>query len=54
MLDTTLDARVQAFLDKFEAALVAGDLDAAVGMFASRRWKAAARFATCSRIASRV
>ena len=34
MLDTTLDARVQAFLDKFEAALVAGDLDAAVGMFA--------------------
>ena len=35
MLDTTLDARVQVFLDKFEAALVAGDLDATVGMFAS-------------------
>ena len=35
MLDTTLNARVQVFLDKFEAALVAGDLDAAVGMFAS-------------------
>jgi len=34
MLDTTLNARVQVFLDKFEAALVAGDLDAAVGMFA--------------------
>src|ERR1700675_2007232 len=34
MLDTTLDARVQVFLDKFEAALVAGDLDAAVAMFA--------------------
>jgi putative flavoprotein involved in K+ transport len=34
MLDTTLNARVQVFLDKFEAALVAGELDAAVGMFA--------------------
>ena len=34
MLDTTLNVRVQVFLDKFEAALVAGDLDAAVGMFA--------------------
>ena len=34
MLDTTLSARVQVFLDKFEAALAAGDLDAAVGMFA--------------------
>ena len=34
MLDTTLNARVQVFLDKFEAALVTGDLDAAVGMFA--------------------
>jgi putative flavoprotein involved in K+ transport len=34
MLDTTLNARVQVFLDKFEAALVAGDLDAAVAMFA--------------------
>jgi putative flavoprotein involved in K+ transport len=34
MLDTTLNARVQVFLDEFEAALVAGDLDAAVAMFA--------------------
>src|ERR1035437_6071632 len=34
MLDTTLNARVQVFLDKFDAALVAGDLDAAMGMFA--------------------
>ena len=34
MLDTTLNARVQVFLDKFEAALAAGDLDAAVAMFA--------------------
>ena len=34
MLDTTLNARVQVFLDKLEAALVKGDLDAAVGMFA--------------------
>src|SRR6476646_10586383 len=34
MLDTTLNARVQVFLDKFEAALSAGDLDDAVGMFA--------------------
>ena len=34
MLDTTLNARIQVFLDKFDAALAAGDLDAAVGMFA--------------------
>src|ERR1700757_367349 len=34
MLDTMPDVRVQAFLDKFEAALAAGDLDAAVPMFA--------------------
>ena len=34
MLDTTLNARVQVFLDKFEAALAMGDLDATVGMFA--------------------
>ena len=34
MLDTTLNARVQVFLDKLDAALAAGDLDAAVGMFA--------------------
>jgi putative flavoprotein involved in K+ transport len=34
MLDTTLNARVQVFLDKFDAALRAGDLDAAVEMFA--------------------
>ena len=31
MLDTTLNARVQVFLDKFEAALAAGDLDAPAG-----------------------
>src|SRR5512140_1048617 len=34
MLDTTLSARVQVFLDKLDAALAASDLDAAVGMFA--------------------
>jgi putative flavoprotein involved in K+ transport len=34
MLDTTLNARVQVLLDKFEAALAASDLDAAVAMFA--------------------
>ena len=34
MLDTTLNTRVQVLLDKFEAAVVAGDLDAIVGMFA--------------------
>ena len=34
MLDTMLNARVQVFLDKFEAALAAGDLDAAAAMFA--------------------
>src|SRR6201992_1799797 len=34
MLDTTLSARIQSFLDKFDAALAAGDIDAAVGMFA--------------------
>ena len=34
MLDTTLNARIQAFLDQFDAALAAGDIDAAVGMFA--------------------
>ena len=34
MLDTTLNARVKVFLDKFEAALAADDLDAAVEMFA--------------------
>jgi len=33
MLDTTANSRVEAFLGKFEAALTAGDLDAAVGMF---------------------
>ena len=33
MLDTTANTRVEAFLAKFEAALTAGDLDAAVGMF---------------------
>jgi len=35
MLDTTMDARVQAFLDKFGAALTAGDLDAAIDLFAT-------------------
>ena len=34
MLDTTLNARVQILLDKLETALAAGDLDAAVAMFA--------------------
>ena len=34
MLDTTLNARIQVFLDNFDAALAAGDIDAAVGMFA--------------------
>src|ERR1700745_1996756 len=34
MLDTTLNARVQVFLDKFEAALAAGGLDTPPGMFA--------------------
>ena len=34
MLDSTPNSRVQAFLAKFDAALTAGDLDAAVGMFA--------------------
>ena len=34
MLDTTLNTRVQVFLDQFEAALAAGDLDATVAMFA--------------------
>jgi putative flavoprotein involved in K+ transport len=35
MLVTTLNAHVQLFLDRFEAALAAGDLDAAATMFAS-------------------
>ena len=34
MLDTTVDARVQAFLDRFGAALEAGNIAAAVEMFA--------------------
>src|SRR5215212_922625 len=34
MLDTTLNTRVQVFLDQFESALAAGDLDATVAMFA--------------------
>ena len=33
MLDTTLNTRVQVFLDQFEAALAAGDLEASVAMF---------------------
>src|SRR3954465_12905002 len=35
MLDTTLNTRVQVFLDQFEAALAAGDLGAAAAMFAA-------------------
>src|SRR3954467_8130070 len=35
MLDTTLNTRVQVFLDQFEAALAAGDLEATVAMFAA-------------------
>ena len=34
MLDTTANARLQTFLAKFDAALAAGDADAAVEMFA--------------------
>ena len=34
MLDSTPQARAQAFLSKFEAALAAGDAEAAAGMFA--------------------
>ena len=66
MLDTAPTARMTAFLGKFEAALAAGDIDAAAAMFAaesywrisspspgtSRRWKGAIRSATCSPIAS--
>ena len=33
MLDTTPNARMAAFLGKFDAALAAGDVDAAVAMF---------------------
>ena len=33
MLDTAPNARIAAFLGKFDAALAAGDVDAAVGMF---------------------
>jgi putative flavoprotein involved in K+ transport len=35
MLDTTPNARLQSFLAKFDAALAAGDIDAAVAMFAA-------------------
>ncbi|HSU99798.1 MAG TPA: nuclear transport factor 2 family protein, partial [Roseiarcus sp.] len=35
MLDTAPNARMAAFLGKFDAALAAGDIDAAVGMFAA-------------------
>ena len=34
MLDTTLNTRIQNFLDKFDAALAAGNVDAAADMFA--------------------
>ena len=33
MLDTTPNARMAAFLGRFDAALAAGDIDAAVAMF---------------------
>ena len=33
MLDTAPNARMAAFLGKFDAALAAGDVDAAVAMF---------------------
>ena len=35
MLDTAPNARIAAFLGKFEAALAAGDIDAATHMFAA-------------------
>ena len=38
MLDTTPNARVTAFLGKFDAALAAGDIDAAVAMFAAESY----------------
>ena len=33
MLDTTPNARLEAFLAKFDAALAVGDIDAVAGMF---------------------
>jgi putative flavoprotein involved in K+ transport len=33
MLDTTPNARLEAFLAKLDAALAAGDIDAVAGMF---------------------
>ena len=61
MLDSTLAAKAQAFLDRFEEALAKPDIDAAVALFAedcywrdlvsftwtSRRWRGATPSATC-------
>jgi putative flavoprotein involved in K+ transport len=38
MLDTTPNARIKVFLDKFDAALAAGDVDAAAGLFAKESY----------------
>src|SRR5208282_6494689 len=38
MLDTTANARLQTILARFDAALAAGDVDAAVGMFAGESY----------------
>ena len=38
MLDTAPNARVTAFLGKFDAALAAGDIDAAVAMFGAESY----------------
>ncbi len=38
LLDTTPNARLQAFLAKFDAALAVADIDAAVGMFAAESY----------------
>ena len=46
MLDTAPNARVEAFLSKFGAALAAGDVDAAADMFAKERyWRDLVAFA---------
>ena len=38
MLDTAPNARMAAFLGKFDAALSAGDIEAAVGMFGAESY----------------
>src|ERR1700727_1351716 len=38
MLDIAPNARIAAFLGKFDAALAAGDIDAVVGMFAAESY----------------